>query len=108
MIIVTIKNENGDFVNALTEEMDKYIIYPIKGFVTYLWYETKKLEDGKGYGRAIRYPGATRGHIEVNKDGIITGIVLYETASDNCIACYSQGVHEAVLNFIGCKIVYEE
>ena len=29
---------------------------------------------------ALRFPGATRGHIEVDKDNIIVDIVLYDTA----------------------------
>lgn len=104
MDLATVMNEDmGGYVNDLTREMDKHVLpgYP-DFFNTYIWKDFEK--DGV----AIRYPGATRGHIEYTKDMVITGIHLYETATESCICCYKPSVHEAVKQFIGSKIILQE
>jgi len=95
-----------DYINDLTKEMDKHLL---PGFIldeycmlTYLWHEFE--EDGV----AIRYPGATRGHIEYDKDKVITDVVIYDDTGTGRMGCYKESVREAVKQFIGAKIVIQE
>ena len=97
------KLDSDDYINDLTKEMDKHLLPGWPDYLnTYLWKPFEK------DGTAIRFPGATRGHVEFDDDLVITDIVLYDTASENCIACYKPSIHEAVKQFIGSKIVIQE
>lgn len=105
MELITTRTEfNGDWENDLTREMDKHLLPGCpEYFKTYLWHRF----DPDGV--AIRYPGATRGHIEFNEEMIITKIVLYDTAFDHKgVRCYEPTVEQAVQRFIGDKIVCVE
>lgn len=103
MELITVRKYD-DYVNDLTKEMDKHLLFhaPKLGWSTYLWYNFK--EDGV----AIRYPGATRGHIEYDKDMIITDVVIYEDTGIGKMGCYKESVREAVKQFIGARIVIQE
>ena len=52
----------------------------------------------------IRYPGATRGYIELDNNNIITDIVLYSDACFDTLKQYDVKVIEAVKKFIGYKL----
>ena len=78
------------------------------GFCTYV------LEPS--YGRenlyAIRFPGATRGHIEVDKDNIIIDIIFYTDSgiagkASNNVGIYKEDIREAAQKYIGRKIVIQ-
>jgi hypothetical protein len=112
MELITKTKQPNDlqWFNDLTDEMDKHLL-PCweeslkKGYTfgTYI-YEPTRRENGM----AIRFPGATRGHIEIDKNMVITNIVLYDTAFEHGIACYKKSVEEAVKKFIGAKIILSE
>lgn len=107
----------------LTQIMDKYIIHSFGDFKTYLYdpeYYLQKNANGKYVKRflddetevdsisvPIRYPGATRGHIKVDLDGIIEDIQLYD---DTCFGAgrleplYKRAVLEELKKYIGYKV----
>lgn len=94
-------------VNDLTKEMDNYLKHGTDRFYTYLFEaDNPTIRSDKLY-IAIRYPGATRGHIEIDKNYIITDIKLYNDAcrlpniySDEILHCFEK--------YIGMKIVMEQ
>lgn len=56
---------------------------------------------------AFRFPGATRGHIAIDREtGIITDVVFYETAYDpkGKVACYKESVTEVRDKWIGLAV----
>lgn len=83
--------------NEITLELDKMVkdSKSITGFYNYIHDEAV---DGKWI---IRYPGASRGHIETNNDNVITKIVIYDGATN----IYSKGVDKAISKFIGTSLV---
>lgn len=100
--LITLRDSiTKEFVNDLTKEMDRHLLYGHK-FQTYL---TSK-KNSKCV--ILRFPGATRGHLTLDDNNIITDIVLYETACDNCIRCYSHKVRESIKQFIGMELVVAE
>lgn len=95
-----------DIVNDLTREMDKYSNKngdSWGNFCTYIYPERIKRGENK-HTMAIRYPGATRGYVELNNDNIITNIVLYSDACFDTLKQYDVKVIEAVKKFIGYKL----
>lgn len=124
------KRMDGDeYYNELTKTIDKYNIYMKREkstsvdniWSTYLYDVKGELEDGLEYfdhllGDKVtrekilipfRVPGATRGHIELDKDHVVTGIKFYEDTSFGAAIdpVYERGVIKAVEQFIGDKIV---
>lgn len=83
--------------NEITLELDKMVkdSKSISGFYNYIHDEAV---DGKWI---IRYPGASRGHIETNNDNVITKIVIYSGVTN----IYSKGVDKAISKFIGASLV---
>lgn len=83
--------------NEITLELDKMVkdSKSITGFYNYIHDEAV---DGKWI---IRYPGASRGHIETNNDNVITKIVIYSGVTN----IYSKGVDKAISKFIGTSLV---
>ena len=83
--------------NKITLELDKMVkdSKSITGFYNYIHDEAV---DGKWI---IRYPGASRGHIETNNDNVITKIVIYDGVTN----IYSKGVDKAISKFIGTSLV---
>lgn len=83
--------------NEITLELDKMVkdSKSITGFYNYIHDEAV---DGKWI---IRYPGASRGHIETNNDNVITKIVIYDGVTN----IYSEGVDKAISKFIGTSLV---
>lgn len=104
MELITIKDSIGDFINDLTKEMDNHLTEDnCKAFGTYIYdHQIHKNH------WAIRYPGATRGHILVDDNNVIQDIKLYDTATDSIksVGCYKDSVKDAVKKFIGYKIVF--
>lgn len=109
----------SEFRNNFTRFLDKYrtdeimsLEEPYKSMMTtYLWYndiESDNYEDGiKDI--AFRLPGATRGHIEVDKDNIINKIVFYDDtcfdAKHNGIKCYKKEIESAAYTeFLDTKL----
>lgn len=100
MELITVKQQYGlddDYENDLTKEMDKHLLKKHKDFKSYIC---------KG-NMALRYPGATRGHIEIDDNMVIVDIVLYDTACDNIVKCYKSTIREVIKKFIGAKIIFK-
>ena len=104
---------NG-IVNNLMVDLDEYLnadfkkIYKDLGFNvhSYLWRDDVE-QCLKGYDNhiAFRHPGATNGHIEVDKDMIIKDIVFYE---DTCCWFYEGNYQSLKEKYIGTKLSLEE
>lgn len=94
-----------DFTCELTQEMDKHLkdgLNDIRlGWCTYLY--QVDLLDNQGF-IAIRFPGATRGHIEVDDNNKVIDVQIYDTAKDS----YKDTVKQAVKKFIGYTLVIAE
>lgn len=94
--------DNRDWVNDLTKEMDKYLIgkWPER-FCTYI--NEPDRETDKYF--AIRFPGATRGHIEVDENMIIKDIKLYDVTCFDTHILYDKKVLDILSKYIGMKLV---
>lgn len=91
------KNFNEDYVNDLTKELDKHLIGKYPDYIcTYIY---GIIPDEHGW-IAIRFPGATRGAIQLDENNVIQRISLYKD-----IRCYDNGAEKAVSKFIGHKLI---
>lgn len=120
------KYDRDEWFNDLTDEMDKYnrLYRSNKGMIfrTYLYDLEHELKMGmKDYNPifkttknrdkilvAFRIPGATRGHIELDENHIITDIKFYEDTCfgvGNLPSIYDRKVIDATKKFIGYRIV---
>lgn len=97
-ILETKIDEYIHHTNDLTREMDSYVTMNVSSFNTYI-YDAKN-DNGDFYSYAIRYPGATRGHIELNEENIITNIKLYDSTKD----IYRKEVEDILKKYIGMKL----
>lgn len=91
--LITSKVE-GFYINDLTIDMDKCLLKKHSGFCTYI-YNSKC---NNKY--PIRYPGATRGHIKVDDNDIITEIKLYADTN-----IYNSNVFMCFDKYIGKKFI---
>ena len=100
MNLITKKDEYIELTNDLTREMDSYYAYDKK----YLEYTRTYLYPYDKNIWLIRFPGATRGRIVLNNDGIIVEIELYddEYRTDDI---YKPEVRECFKKYIGMKLV---
>ena len=105
------KGQCGEGFNALTTEMQKYFDgdFMKKHDRTYVFEPVKYQEQyaGKMY-YPLRHPGSTIGHIQVDKDGIIIDIEIYQTymsgkSIPNTAVPYTLEVRDMVKKYIGCK-----
>lgn len=82
--------------NEITLELDKMVkdSKSISGFYNYIHDEAI---DGKWI---IRYPGASRGHIETNNENVITKIVIYDGVTN----IYNKGADKVISKFIGTSL----
>lgn len=99
--LITKIDEYINPTNDLTREMDTYLIEKIKKLKhvgqTYLY------DHPFGKHWPIRFPGATRGHIEVDENDIIQDIKLY--TSGNTDGIYNFNVRDCFEKYIGMKLV---
>lgn len=114
--MIVYKKYEDEYCGEITEFIDKYIIGYHKSihdnmkhvFRTYL-YLTNKCEGQKLV--SFRYPGATRGHIELDKNNIIKDIRFY---SDTCFGesnldpLYDRKIEEDIKRFIGQELIFNE
>lgn len=94
----TVNKSPSGYVNAITEELDKYILKPIGDFHHYI-YPIKDTETNslKLY---LRYPGYTTGMIVIDDDLIITEIKFNNTFNN-----YNNDIYDALKKFIGMRII---
>lgn len=97
--LIAKKDEYIEYTNDLTRDMDSYLKRPNEHMQTYIYDHSLT---GKTW--AIRYPGATRGHIEVDENNIITDIVLYKD-SYRTDKIYKEEVWSCFEKYIGMKFV---
>ena len=85
--------------NELTEELDKFCVFKHGNcrFYNYLVKFTDSL-------LLIRYPGATRGCVEVDGNGFIKKIELYK--NDALPILYKEAARETIQRFIGFQILF--
>ena len=58
---------------------------------------------------AIRFPGATRGHVSIDDNGIITSVVFYDETCFDIFKLYKKEVIEAINSkYIGTKIIFNK
>lgn len=109
------RNQNS-LVGEFTFFCDEYTVLKpehIKTTRQYAGYCTYVLEPSWGREKlmAIRFPGATRGHIEIDNNNTIVYIMFYEEsgiANDdmpNNVGIYKNEIKELVKQFIGRKVV---
>lgn len=110
-----------EFRNNFTKFLDKYRIdtimnleEPYKSMMTtYLMYDDIENIDGENYDSiAFRVPGATRGHIVVDKDFNIDNIVFYDDTcfnkNKNGVECYKKEIEAAACGeFLHTKLDIE-
>ena len=96
------KKNNGDYYCKFTEDLDKHLLdcfskddFTKRMYKSYLWAsDVENCLKGKDEFIAFRAPGATRGHLKVekiNNDLIIREIVFYEsTCFSHNIGCYKE------------------
>lgn len=109
MNLVTALNNLNDYENEITAEMDKHLVKECKEMLA------------KGYGSGsyihshinpnsmvLRFPGATRGHIEFDNEMVILKIVLYPDKCFGKLGCYKPSVRYAVQKYVGSKIVIKK
>lgn len=100
------EDPNGDLVCTLTKFMDLYLLREIKKcdiFRTYLYNDLNQFEDNS-LTIAFRVPGATRGHIELervnNQQFRIKEFIFYDSCEGE-FACYDPSIRLHVKDFIG-------
>lgn len=97
--LITKIDEYIYLTNDLTREMDTFLLSNIikedNSFRTYLYSYNSNMF-------LIRYPGSTRGNLEIDDNMIIKKITLYD---DNDI--YKSTVIECFDKYIGMKLVIE-
>ena len=87
---------SNHLVNELTIAIDKFLNREhTEGFFTYLYPFNQNTY-------AIRFPGATRGHVKVTSIGVITEVKIYDTK------LYKPEVNDYVKKFIGRRIMLKE
>jgi len=88
------------YTNTLTEMLDKIMEQKENKKPRHKNYIMEFLKYPHGAIYAIRYPGATRGNISTDAEGIIMHIAIE-------LKFYGEEADEAMKNYIGCKLVFE-
>lgn len=96
--LITKIDEYIHHTNDLTREMDTYLHHIYPHMNTYIYDHSLT-----GESWSIRYPGATRGCILIDKNNIITDIILNNDGYTEKI--YKQEVKDCFKKFIGMKFV---
>lgn len=90
----------------LTDEMDKYLLHDKTNYYyTYMNYFGKREKGEKGDIYVMRVPGATRGCIVTDENGIIEHINFYEDTCYEILHCYDRKMEEIKEKYIGRKVV---
>ena len=107
------KNTTTNIYCKFTEDLDKRLLnsfskddFTKSMYKSYLWAgDVENCLKGKDNIIAFRAPGATRGHLKVekiNSELIIREIVFYEsTCFSHNIGCYKESVKELIPLYIG-------
>lgn len=105
--LLTKKDEYRHYTNDLTKEMDNYLSDNLKEIKEK--YGPRTYIDGNPINNTwlIRYPGATRGCIVTDNNGIITEIQLYKD-DYNTDKIYGPVVRQCFDKYIGMKMVIGE
>ena len=90
----------------LTDEMDKYLLRVKTDYHYTYMCDFDKRQDGKeGRIYVMRVPGATRGCIVTDENGIIEHINFYEDTCYEILPCYDRKMEEIKDKYIGRKVV---
>jgi hypothetical protein len=96
------ESRSHDYTNEIVEVLNNYLMCDFKKHVrqgycigSYMMFKNKDTA-------AIRYPGATRGHVRFDENYIITEIKLYDEYDNKC---YKVAVMKELQKFIGCKLI---
>ena len=87
----------------ITYEMDKYLLHRHSYIYTYIeFFKDRLYIDGKeGNVYLFRVPGATRGCIKTDEEGIIESIDFYEDTCYGSVGCYRREVEGVKEEYIG-------
>lgn len=103
MVPVDNKYMDDHFTNELTDFLDEHMINEVHK--DYLGVGNYCMElDEKHI--AIRYPGATRGGIEVDENNVVVNVRLYNMTGGVAYGgkIYKDGTDQEILKFIGYKV----
>lgn len=91
------------YTNELTDFLDEHTMYEVHK--EYLGFGNYCMEFDKNH-IAIRYPGATRGDIEVDENNTIVNVRLYNMTGGRCCGgkIYKDGTDAEILKFVGYKV----
>lgn len=98
--------------SKFTEECDKYLTQTYKDLqaqgygYTYFHLDGEYAESGGlPMNLPFRYPGATRGHVTLDKQGCISSVVFYETDVGAGVGVYEKGIKALEQEAIGWKVI---
>lgn len=99
-----------EFTGDITREMDKYRRYFIDNEFMVTYFMMPENYNGN-IASTFRYPGATRGHINLKKISnteyeIINFVFYNDTCFSDSIGCYDQKIETDVEEFIGDILVF--
>ena len=88
--------EKSNYVNDFTKELDTVLKHKAESieFYTYLYHYSDDTW-------VFRYPGATRGHIKIDDNNIITEIKIYKDTN-----IYKPEAEEICKKYIGYKLMF--
>ena len=108
------KFEKHRYYGEITDFIDRYVTENYRKEMYRLLSRTYLLgiEDYRDHrGTCIRFPGATRGFIELDRNDIITEIRFYEDTcfgTKNLPKLYDRKIENDIKHFIGKKLILEE
>lgn len=106
--------DNDDLVCELTKFFDKYKLdnYSKSYWITYLWNDLCDTDKSNLYNIAFRLPGATRGHLVVERIDLnrfkIVDIFFIEEECFGKFACYKSELKNDCKKFIGEVLDFSE
>lgn len=107
MELITIYDDGmNEYKNEITNELDENVLGD--SLLSIKWGGGSYLYGDKEDGRlAIRFPGATRGGLSFNEEGIITDIMLYKDKPARSVQCYKEEVYELIKKYVGAKMIFK-
>lgn len=102
-----------EYYCELTTEMDTYMIgFKTTGHVyrsyVYDFGDRVAFENIPGHVYALRAPGATRGCIKTDQEGIITDVIFDRRTCYDLFHCYDEKMENIKEKYIGRKIEMED